>query len=390
MFIDFLIEAAMHSSTLTIWPKTILPIVLVLLSSFAQADSPVLQIQTESETFVGKSQAHNSTHFWLMAADGKLKRLPLSAVQQFQPLSTPFQPVSSGQLRDELRQEFGHQFEVRGSTHYLVCAAPGQAESYAILLEQLYREFYVYLKARNFQIQSPEFPLVTIVFPTQKQFLEYAKQDGVAFAEGLVGYYHRETNRVALYDPSSTNEKTQPSMKNSGSLASPAKTVSQSLQETLFHEATHQVAYNVGLHSRIGPAPRWVIEGLAMVFEHPDSRSALQQGTSRQRINRERYLRFQNYQQNRRSTGSLEKFLKSDYAFSDGRLILDAYSEAWALTFFLVETRPSAYAQYLHLIASRDPLEAYTVTQRKADFQTAFGSDLERLEIEFLRFIERL
>jgi hypothetical protein len=69
---------------------------------------------------------------------------------------------------------------------------------------------------------------------------------------------------------------------------------------------------------------------------------------------------------------------------------LDAYAQAWALSFYLIETRSSKYAGYLKNIASRDPLKAYPKEERLSDFKNAFGSDLNMLEADFLRFISRL
>ena len=37
--------------------------------------------------------------------------------------------------------------------------------------------------------------------------------------------------------------------------------------DTIIHEATHQTAYNVGVHARFADQPRWLVEGLAMMFE---------------------------------------------------------------------------------------------------------------------------
>ena len=43
---------------------------------------------------------------------------------------------------------------------------------------------------------------------------------------------------------------------------------------TIVHEATHQIAFNCGLHTRLSDCPRWFSEGIAMYFETPDLRSA--------------------------------------------------------------------------------------------------------------------
>ena len=98
------------------------------------------------------------------------------------------------------------------------------------------------------------------------------------------------------------------------------------------HEATHQAAYNTGLHSRIGGNPRWVVEGLATVFEAPGIRNSSANSGVKTRLNRERFLRFGNYAKARRKSGSLESFISSNDLFDSD--VYDAYSQAWAFSFF--------------------------------------------------------
>ena len=159
------------------------------------------------------------------------------------------------------------------------------------------------------------------------------------------------------------------------------------LLDTIVHEATHQIAFNSGLHSRIGETPKWVIEGLATVFEAPGIRDSSTSRKSKTRLNRERFVRFGNFAKDRRKRDSLSQFVSSDESFKKN--ILDAYSEAWALSFWLIETRPRKYEAYLKSIITRDPLERYSAEQRLDDFQKAFGSDLKQREAEFLRYIQK-
>ena len=91
--------------------------------------------------------------------------------------------------------------------------------------------------------------------------------------------------------------------------------------------------------------------------------------------------------QSRRQPHSLADFVANDDLYSSATL--DAYSEGWALTFFLAETRHASYGRYLKLIVQRNPLKHYTADERVADFRKAFG-DVNRLEVEFLRFFEKL
>src|SRR5436190_8860041 len=80
----------------------------------------------------------------------------------------------------------------------------------------------------------------------------------------------------------------------------PWGTFQGSLKDTMIHEATHQVAFNTGLHSRIGENPRWVVEGLATVFEAPGVRnSGGGNGPARTRINHERFMTFGDFSKSR-------------------------------------------------------------------------------------------
>jgi len=156
----------------------------------------------------------------------------------------------------------------------------------------------------------------------------------------------------------------------------------------MIHEATHQAAFNTGLHSRVGENPKWVVEGLATVFEAPGIRNSGANIGAKMRINLERLVWFGDYSRSRRQPKSLEAFLSKDDLFRSAAL--DAYSEAWAFTFFLVETRPRLYAEYLRTIAARDPLMVYTPEARIADFKQTVSKELPLLEAEFLRYMATL
>jgi hypothetical protein len=160
-----------------------------------------------------------------------------------------------------------------------------------------------------------------------------------------------------------------------------------SAESTMVHEATHQVAYNLGLHSRIGSPPRWLVEGLAMVFETPGQRDRTSGGRLINRVNHERYIWFGGYRK-RRPRRDLETYLRGDAPF--GNAVLDAYAEAWALTFFLIETRPAQYARYLQRVNARSPFQPYEPEQRLSDFQESFGNNLDLFESHYLRFIDEV
>jgi len=392
---------------------------LLLHSSAPSAHArALLELKVKNQTYQGRLVTADDDICWLIGRDGRLMSVELNKVRKHRAVSPRFRRFSTAELRDELRHEFGAQYEIIGTSHYLVVAKRGAAKQYADLFEDIFRSFYTYFSVRGPKIHQPEFPLVAIVFPDHLSFAQYCRKDGIRASSGLLGYYLFTSNRVALYDPGtdeiSMNDLHQSSSESTADwtrrFENPTATVRlplsrsqrtrlpefaassgstpSGLRDTIVHETTHQVAFNTGLHSRIGESPRWVIEGLATVFESPGIRDATYGAPAKTRINRERYVWFGNYRKQRRKDNSLAAFVRSDRSFETS--ILDAYSQAWALSFFLVETRPSKYAKYLTAIADRDPLKPYSAAQRLEDFTAAFGRDLRSLEDEFLRFIDRL
>ena len=354
----------------------------------------LIELKTRDEVFTGKSLAHNDDVSWIVDQAGMLSEVPLNKVTGFRRVSPEFRRLSLHEMKRQLQKEFGPLFEVISTRHYLICAPRGKAKAYGAVFEELYQSFSHYFALRGYQVKSPEFLMVTVIFPDQKQFFDYCRNDGVRAGQGLLGYYHPHTNRTALFDQnagSAVGDARQESdtQLTYSRLSSSGKNLTEALRDTMIHEATHQVAFNTGLHSRIGDNPRWVVEGLATTFESDELRTHTGgRAKSTSRINRDRLLWFMNYARTRREKESLRNFIREDQLFKTGTL--DAYAESWALTFFLVETQPARYTRYLKQIADRDPLEPYTADERERDFQKAFKTNIRSLEIDFLKFMDQL
>jgi hypothetical protein len=165
--------------------------------------------------------------------------------------------------------------------------------------------------------------------------------------------------------------------------------VSGETANTIIHETTHQVGYNIGVHSRLGGTPIWIVEGLATVLEPSGMREKTGRQLQQGRINQERARWFAKRHRPGRSMGSLAKLVAADDYFF--RQTLNSYSEAWSFTFFLLEnpSRRRDLVTYLQILGSRDPLQQYTSKDRLEDFQKAFG-DISRIEVEFIRYMDRL
>ena len=67
-----------------------------------------------------------------------------------------------------------------------------------------------------------------------------------------------------------------------------------------------------------------------------------------------------------------------------------AYAEAWALSFYLSETQPQAYARLLQRAAQRDVMSAYDAQSRVRDFAAEVESDWTMLAARIDRFLQEL
>jgi Protein of unknown function (DUF1570) len=365
-------------------------LVPALASSSAFAARPdLIEVEAAGRTYRGKTISHDESDFWLLERDGRLRRLPIKSVSRFRSLARTFQGFGAADMRAALRKEFGRKFDVVSTQHYVVAGPPGRARKVAELCENVYRTFATFFSVRGFHLDKPAFPLVAVVFQKREQFIRYARRDGVALASRILGYYHPESNRFAMYDdpkarltqlgagdrPEATTRF--PVFARAGGLST--------LEITIVHEGTHQVAFNTGLHTRVGQNPRWVVEGLATVFEASGIRRRSGDRGARSRINPDGLLGFRRYVAAGRKRRSLKDFIAGGSLFRKN--IHHFYGEAWALSFFLLETRSQKYSTYLKLLARRDPLAPCTADERVADFRKAFGDDLDRLEIDYLRFV---
>ena len=271
-----------------------------------------------------------------------------------------------------LQHEFDGRFEVSTTRHYLVVHPRGERDQWANRFEDLYNRFGHYFRVRGFALQEPQYPLVAVVFRDQAEYFRHAAASGTPMHPNTLGHYDPTSNRVFLFDETAGKSKADWSEN----------------AVTIIHEATHQTAFNVGVHRRFAAEPRWLVEGLATMFEAPGVWSARYDHTQADRVNRGRLDGFRRYVAGRRQPGSLAMLLTTDDAFRsdpDG-----AYAEAWALSFYLCETQPQLYAAYLEKTAERPAFSDYPAGERMADFQAIFGSDLKLFEAKFLRYMQEV
>jgi len=280
-------------------------------------------------------------------------------------------------------------FEIVTTKHYVICTSAGirYAQWCGALFERLMRSFQTHWKANKIQLSEPTRPLPAIVLADRKQFAEFADKDEGPAAAGSQGYYSIRSNRIVVFDltaaPGSPPAKTTSEI-NRKVAASPFNVA------TVVHEATHQIAFNCGMHTRMADNPLWLTEGMAMYFETPDLRSRNGWRT----VGKPNRLRLKHFadaiRDERRKPRNITSIVSSDKPFQDAKIATDSYAESWALTYFLIKTRRADYKRYVENIQAKPRLIWDAPEGRLKDFQAAFGNDLAQLEKEFLRYMRRL
>jgi hypothetical protein len=256
---------------------TLLAWILLVSACHAGGRGRLVEVSNDISSYTGKVVSRDATTVVLMDRFGAMSDLPISELNSFKVLSENYSACSPGEFRQQLLKEFPAGYEVTGSAHYVVCGRKGRTQAYADLFEGVFRQISSFYSLRGFDTNEPDTALVAIVFSTQEEFREYCERDQMAWSDTLRGYYSLKTNRVALYDdPTLLNSVAQTTV-DSPALSLDAAALNSSIAgetaNTIIHETTHQVGFNIGIHSRVGQTPVWLVEGLAMVLEAPGMRT---------------------------------------------------------------------------------------------------------------------
>lgn len=329
----------------------------------------------------------------LLSADGTLWSIePEQIVSRTQDAEI-FQPLPREALARQMLRELPPGFETYSTHHYLICY--NTSREYAAwcgaLFERLYKGFTNYWTRKGMKLQEPEFPLVAVVFNSAQAYAQYSEKELGKAGGSIVGYYSLRTNRITMYDLTGADSLRAPGDRRGSSaqinlmLSRPEV---EQLVATIIHEATHQIAFNSGLQTRFADIPLWVSEGLAVYFETPDLQSSKGWRTIGA-VNANRLARFREYLPQRPS-GSLTSLVMDDKRIRDTRTALDAYAEAWALNYYLLHHHSRKYLAYLEQLSTKKPLVWDKPTDRLQEFRAAFGDDLEALDADFVRQMQKL
>ena len=345
---------------------------VTMLASNLHAGEPLIKLDLPGRALEGTLLAASQAKSFLLARDGQCVEFSPREATHSSQLPGGFKSYSQAEIRGMLLREFGQGFDVSGVGHYLVVHPAGKRDQWAPRFEELYRSFIQYFSARGWQLAEPRFPLVAVVYPREADFWQQASREGLPRTAGVLGYYSPLTNRILMFD----------------STAAGSGYDWTTNAETIIHEAAHQTAYNTGVHGRFGDNPRWIVEGLGTMFEARGVWQSRANPGQSDRINGDRLRSFRAYTASRRPADAIARLVSSDRAFAadpDG-----AYAEAWALSFFLIESEPKKYQQLLAKTAALPAFADYPAPQRLKDFTDIYGSDLKMLDARMQRFIAGL
>ena len=331
---------------------------------------------------------------------GKLWPLQPEQIKKRRTDDIPFALMEQAELGKEILKELPSGFSIHKTKHYLICynTSKAYAQWCGGLFERLFRAYNNYWMRRDMSLSPPEMPMVAIICKDKETWHHYAGREVGNAVDSIDGYYNLITNRIATYDLTA-NAQTSGRASKSRNISEINRLLSQpqagQLVATVIHEATHQIAFNCGIQQRLSDIPIWLNEGMAMYFETPDLRSK-KGWRGMGEINMNRLVQFRNYLQ-RRPGDSLYSMIANgkrmqgrseDKRFGGQQGILDAYSEAWAVTYFLLTYQQDDFIKYLKFLSEKKPGRAESEEQKIEDFEKFFG-DLESLDKKFTQRMQK-
>ncbi len=323
---------------------------------------------------------------------GRLWNITPAQLTNREPMGIQFEPFSKDELAAHLLSELGDEFSVVTTEHYVIATSGSRAhaEWCGTLLERLQRAFVRYWRAAGMEVAAPSAPLSVIVHGTREAYAVSAQEDGGGELIDAHGYYSMKTNRVVLVDGTSGRLAS-----GSGGGAQTRAAIRRLLAadpapaSTIVHEATHQLAFNSGMHTRYADNPVWFTEGLAMYFEVPDLRNGAGWRTIG-RVNRPRLNKFRQMVRQGRPNDALTSLIADDERFRNPDTVEAAYAEAWALTHYLIKTHRRQYVTFLKKCSENTPFVWKTRKQRLDEFEQVFGTSPQTLTKELVRYTSRL
>ena len=160
----------------------------------------MIELTFHGQKIEGAPLSWNENMVHLLGRDGRLWDIEPDSVKDYKQTADHFRPYSTSEIRSMLLGELGNDYEVSGTSHYLVAHPKGQGDKWADRFEDLYRSFVSYFSQRGFRCSAPPFPLIGVVCRNQREFQLLSAEKGSTVPNGVLGFYNWKSNRIMLYD----------------------------------------------------------------------------------------------------------------------------------------------------------------------------------------------
>lgn len=329
----------------------------------AQQREVTVRIEKDGRSFVGQPVGWDGKQLAMLLLDGQLQYVPTKP-ENVEVIADGVTPYSMPTLKEHFQKKWGQRYTVSTTENFVVVHPAGKPEFWAEPFEEFHKRFLYYFKSQGVTVTKTKFPLIVIVLRSRSDFDRHFYNDEKMHDTRILGYYSRRTNQIVTFDPEARVRYKEDSWLYGS--------------ETIIHEAAHQSAFNVGLHNRLSPPPKWLSEGLATLFEARGIHHASKFTEQIDRVNITHLKSLQKYYQDGQQPGGLAQIIAEDSHFDSQPEF--AYALAWGITFYLTENNPKAYFEFLQKDAGRKNFAPYPADQRLKDFTTAFGSDIDQVE----------
>ena len=297
----------------------------------------------------------------------------------------PFVVASAEDMAEEVLTGPLLGFRTLRTTHYLIVydCDPSFAAGSGRVLEDLYRGLGEFFRKREIPTHEAEFPLVAVVFKTEREFRAHKPVD-----PEIQAFYELYSNRIFFYQHADRDE-----------LAPEVAAVRR--PQTVAHEGTHQILQNVGIQPRLAAWPPWLIEGLAEYCSTPVTKKG---GTPTWSglgvVNTQHLVTIRDLSDP--DSGQLPGATKPEhigrprgmplveYLVTKTQLSPTDYALSWAMTHYLAMRRTDEFLAFLKAMSELPPLEPRTPADHLAAFRAAFGPRLERLDKEIHNYLSKL
>ena len=316
----------------------------------------------------------------LILPDGQL-----GFVDRLVPTPEPFQPLAPDQLETELRDGPFAEYNILKTEHYLIFYKSSLtfAQSSGRLLDELYKGLIEAFRRNGFPVHDTEFPLVAVIFATERDFRAHKQVDPQVQA-----YYEFFTNRIFFYQKSERD------------LIEP-KVATLLKPQTVAHEGAHQILSNIGLQPRPCAWPPWLVEGLAeycattvttkkgIVWRGMAAINSLHMATLRE-LDDPLSNQFNGGDVHPVKVAHQRQMTQTEALLLKRALTPTDYAQAWALTHYLAQKHGAEFVSFLKVMSQVPPLQARSPEENLAEFRRFFGADLSKLDKKLDEYIRKL